>query len=307
MTLPYVIIVISGLTIFLWVFYGLRILFIHRLKVKERILAIIDDKKNKLEEDPYSLPFKERIIKPFVQKAEKSIMKWAPMTIKRKEQELLMLAGFPHHLTIQEWMVLRTLFWIVFGAMFTMMGWGQESLMMKIEISFIGWVLGYQLPIFYLKKRKENRKKEIKQGLPYVLDILTVSVEAGLGFDASLSKVVEKTTGALTQEFQKTLQEIKMGKSRKEALKDLGHRNSSDDMLQFVGSIIQAEQLGIRLGNVLRVQSEDMRQKRKQRAEEKAMKAPVKILFPLILFIFPAIFIIVLGPAMIHMMESLFH
>ena len=141
--------------------------------------------------------------------------------------------------------------------------------------------------------------------MPDVLDLLTVSVEAGLGFDAALQRVVQKMTGAISVEFAKTLQEIKMGKHRREALRDLGLRTGIDDLNTFISAIVQADQLGVSIGNVLRVQSEQMRRKRRQRIEEKAMKAPIKMLIPMVLFIFPTIFIVLLGPAAMQMIEGL--
>ncbi|KXG44484.1 type II secretion system F family protein [Tepidibacillus infernus] len=299
------ILLIVGGTVAFITFTILKLMFNHRLKVAKRIMNIVEDRMQKSEEDPYSLPFQERMVKPLLQKMGKSVIKWTPYSLKKREHQLLNLAGYPHHLTLQEWMTWRSLFWLGLGGVFTMVGLAQEAGMNQLLLPLVGWILGYLLPIFYLNRKKEERKEAIVRGLPEVLDILTVSVEAGLGFDAALSKVVEKTRGILSDELYKTLQEIKMGKGRREALKALGERTGVEDMIQFVGSIIQADQLGIRIGNVLRVQSEDMRQKRKQRAEEKAMKAPIKILFPLVLFIFPAIFIIILGPAVINIMNTL--
>lgn len=295
-----------GLTVFFLIFVYFRIVFHHRLRVRMRLTEIAEEKQQKAEVDPYALPFKERIINPIVKNIETSVMRWTPSSLKGREQELLISAGHPHRLTLQQWMTWRVVFWLFLGIALTLYGLHQEQLIYKFLIAFSGWMLGYMLPIVYLKREKEHRRTEMEKGLPYVLDILTVSVEAGLGFDAALAKVVEKSQGPLTEEFNKTIQEMKMGKGRREALRDLGKRSGSEDLLQFTGAMIQADQLGVRIGNVLRVQSEDMRQKRKQRAEEKAMKAPIKILFPLILFIFPAIFIIILGPAFIQMLNTLF-
>ncbi len=304
MHLLYAFIIIFGISIIAVIYNLLRIVYSTRLRILERITDILDTKKNNVEEDPYSLPFKERIILPVFRNMEKSVVKLAPYSLKIKEQQLLKLAGYPHNLSLQEWMTWRMIIWLSFGGIFSFISFYKEALLTKFMLVGIGWMLGYMLPIFYLKRKQEERKVEIERGLPYVLDILTVSVDAGLGFDAALTKVVDKTTGTLSNEINKTLQEIKMGKSRREALRDLGEKSGSDDMKQFVASIIQAEQLGVSIGKVLRVQSEDMREKKKQRSEEKAMKAPIKILFPLILFIFPAIFIIILGPAVINMINT---
>jgi len=142
--------------------------------------------------------------------------------------------------------------------------------------------------------------------LPDVLDLLTVSVEAGLGFDAALLKVVEKQKGVLAEEFLRVLQEIKMGRPRREALRDLARRNKpAEDLSNVVASLVQADQLGISIGGVLRNQALQIRQKQRQRAEEKAQKAPIKMMIPLVFFVFPSIFIIVLGPAVIQIIDML--
>ncbi|MDW7675951.1 MAG: type II secretion system F family protein, partial [Bacillota bacterium] len=148
------------------------------------------------------------------------------------------------------------------------------------------------------------RKQFIQNELPDVLDLLTISVDAGLGFDAALVKVVEKTDGVLKGEFSKLLQEIKKGKARKNAMKDMAERCQVNDLSTFVGALVQADQLGVSISNILRIQAEQMRLKRRQLAQEKAMKAPIKMLFPLIFFIFPTIFIVLLGPALIQLFET---
>ena len=296
--------IVLGLAITFMIYTVLRIFFATRLRILYRVNSLVEQKEHNLEEDPYSLPFKERIIIPVFKKMENSIVRWTPASLKMKELHLLRMAGYPHNLTLQEWTTVRIIIWFLVGGLFTLLGMNQEVITNSLLLIITGWILGYMAPVFYLKKKKEERSREMEKGLPYVLDILTVSVNAGLGFDSSLIKVVEKTKGTLSDEFNKTLQEMKMGKSRREALKDLGERSGVDDMVQFTSSIIQAEQLGVRIGNVLKVQSEDMRNKRRQRAEEKAMKAPIKILFPLVLFIFPAIFIVILGPAVINIINN---
>lgn len=149
----------------------------------------------------------------------------------------------------------------------------------------------------------QDRKNEILKTLPDVIDLLTVSVEAGLGFDGALSKVVEKSQGQTANEFNTVIQEMKMGKPKRDALKEMSNRVGLHDMSTFVGAVIQADQLGVSIGNVLRIQSEQMRQKRRQRAQEKAMKAPIKMLIPMVLFIFPTIFTVLIGPVIIRMVD----
>lgn len=156
--------------------------------------------------------------------------------------------------------------------------------------------MSFILPQFYLKKRIKERMKGIAKGLPDAIDLLVVSVEAGLGFDMALAKVVEKSEGPLSDEFERSLEEMRLGYPRAQALKNIAKRVQLDDLQSFISAIIQADQLGASIGSVLRIQSEGMRVKRRQRVEETAMKAPIKMLFPMVLFIFPTIFIVVLGP-----------
>lgn len=165
--------------------------------------------------------------------------------------------------------------------------------------------LGFFLPDICLKSKEKNRREEILKSLPDVLDLLSVSVEAGLGFDAALQKVIDKSEGPLSNEFAITLQEINIGKHRREALRDMADRVAIDDLTTFLASIIQAEQLGVSIANVLRLQSAQLRANRRMRAEEKAQQAPVKILIPLLLFIFPCILLVLLGPAVIQLMDTL--
>ncbi|HEY8909340.1 MAG TPA: type II secretion system F family protein [Desulfosporosinus sp.] len=180
------------------------------------------------------------------------------------------------------------------------------SLLTRLEMGIIGFLIGYLLPNSWLKAKAKQRQREIQHTLPDVLDLLTVSVEAGLGFDAALLKVVEKQKGVLAEEFLRVLQEIKMGRPRRDSLRDLAKRNKpSEDLSSFVSSLVQADQLGISIGGVLRNQAQQIRQKQRQRAEEKAQKAPVKMMIPLVFFIFPTIFIVVLGPAAIQIMDML--
>ena len=164
---------------------------------------------------------------------------------------------------------------------------------------------GLVIPKLYLKNKTSQRTAAGLKELPDMLDLLVISLEAGLGFDAALSKVTSKKKGVLSDEFKICLEEIRLGKTRKEALNAINNRLSFDDLRGLIYSIIQAEKLGIGMVTVLKVQTEDIREKRKQRAEEKAMKAPIKMLFPLVLFIFPTLFIVLLSPAFLQFMEMM--
>jgi tight adherence protein C len=174
----------------------------------------------------------------------------------------------------------------------------------KLILIILGLFVGFSVPHYYIKLKIKQRSKQGLRELPDVLDLLTVSLEAGLGFDAALSKIVSKKDGVLTQEFQRCLEEIRLGKTRREALLGVRERLVLDEIRIFISSILQAEKLGIGMVQVMRVQSHEVREQRKQRAEEAAMKAPIKMLFPLVLFIFPSLFIVLLGPALIQFIQT---
>ena len=160
----------------------------------------------------------------------------------------------------------------------------------------VGLMFGYTIPEFWLGGRVKKRQKAHPAQIPDALDLLTISVRAGLGFDGALGKVVEKLKGPLTDEFRRALAEIRVGKPRRDALRDIVPRTEVPALTNFIGAIIQAEQLGVSISKVLQVQSEQLRIERRQRAEEMAAKAPIKMLFPLVGCIFPSLFIVILGP-----------
>jgi len=169
--------------------------------------------------------------------------------------------------------------------------------------SMVG-VGGYLFPDLWLRQKVQGRQKEIRLSLPNALDLLTISVEAGLGFDAALVRVTEKYRNALTEEFTQVLNEVRLGRARLEALDDMGRRVAVEELHSFIQALIQSEQLGVGIAKVLRIQSEEMRRKRRQRAEEQAAQASLKMLFPMIIFIFPTIFIVLMGPAVLLVLHS---
>jgi tight adherence protein C len=173
-----------------------------------------------------------------------------------------------------------------------------------LGLGFAGGAICFIAPDYFLSMKTRRRREEINITLPDILDLLTVSVEAGLGFDSAVAKIAEKMKGPLIEEMKVFLREMQLGESRAGALKNLSDRLELPSMISFTRSIIQADQLGISLARVLRVQAHDLRNKRQMAAEEKAMKAPIKMLFPTVLFIFPAMFIVILGPAMMTLMKQ---
>ncbi len=259
-----------------------------------------------LGEEKLNKPFTERILRPILDKLINLSAKIMPAKKKTELARRLQLAGSPSDLSPNEFLLVQYGLALGLGLTAGLALLAAGSPVNKLVLAVVAaLVVGLWLPELYLKNKARAFKEEIQKGLPDVLDLLTVSVEAGLGFDAAIAKVIEKAKGHLAEEFNRVLQEIRMGKPRREALRDLGQRSGVDDLVTFVGAIIQADQLGVSIGNVLRLQSEQMRQKRRQSAEEKAMKAPIKMLIPLVLFIFPTIFIVLLGPAVLEIMATM--
>jgi tight adherence protein C len=210
-------------------------------------------------------------------------------------EEKLMAAGYPMGLNVDSFLALKYIIFILT----LILGVISRNVLIFIALGAFGLLI----PNFFLKSSEKNRKTLILKSLPDVLDLLSVSVEAGLGFDQAIQKVTEKTRGPLSEEFEKTLQEINMGKQRREALRDMANRVGVDDVTVFLSSIIQADQLGVSITNVLRLQSQQGRTNRRLRAEEKAQKTPIKMLVPLVLFVFPSLLIVLLGPAILQIID----
>lgn len=251
-------------------------------------------------------PLKERIFRPILHTLGTQLSRFSSSKGKERTQKELGSSGISGQWEEGEWKGLQYGLAVLLGLfLFVLSSLLQVSTLMRIEALVIGGLIGYLFPRSWLKARTKQRQQEIEKKLPDVLDLLTVSVEAGLGFDAALLKVVEKQKGALAEEFFRVLQEIKMGRPRRDALRDLSKRNSVEDLSNVVASLIQADQLGISIGGVLRNQSRQIRQKHRQRAEEKAQKAPIKMMIPLVFFVFPSVFIVVLGPAVIQIIQTL--
>lgn len=285
----------------------LKFLYGRRLAVKSRLKIYVshetaESETTKSEEEIE--PFRMRVLYPLLQGFSKRLGRLAPSSFERRAVLRLQQAGGQIKLEAREWLGLQLLL-VIGGVIFgVLMIQSVTSLFRQIFILMLFGFVPFLFSELFLRSRILNRRKEIKKVLPDVLDLLTVSVEAGLGFDQALMKVVEKVKGQLSDELSKTLQEIQYGKSRRDALKDLSDRVQVDNLKQFINALLQADRLGISIGNVLRVQAEDMRIRRRQEAEEKAMKAPVKLLFPLIFFVFPSLFVILLGPAVINIFNT---
>lgn len=245
--------------------------------------------------------FYERVFYPFVKGYKKKL----PGHKVAKIEQKLLQAGSPFNMSPAEFRLIQLLLLIVFPILFGLYGMLlKNDLSSAILFGLVGFAVSMLLPNFYLKQKAKQRSKQALKELADTVDLLSVSLEAGLGFDAAISKIVEKRDGVLSDEFSRCLEEMRLGKTRREALTGIKERLIVQEVNILISNILQAEKLGIGMVQVLRIQSQDVRERRKQRAEEEAMKAPIKMLFPLVFFIFPSLFIVLLGPAVIQFLEA---
>jgi len=213
-------------------------------------------------------------------------------------------AGLTPKVTIREWRLITVLVGAVLPVVIAqVMLLTGASIIRSFALALAFSMISQIFLQYYLILKSRKRRAKIVAELPDILDLITVSVEAGLSFDGAIDRVATESEGPLATEFSLTLKELRMGKTRRDALRRMSDRCNVADLTALVGSIIQADELGVAIGKILRIQSEQMRERRKQRAREKSMKAPVKMLFPLLFFIFPSIIIVLLGPALIRLME----
>jgi tight adherence protein C len=250
----------------------------------------------------------ERLIFPFTGKVISSITRHTPLDLYRRVNRLIELAGNPPSLTAERIVAFK----IVGGIVGVVIGIAVAPLLPFTGLVFsvmtvvVFSLFGYTFPSAGLAARATKRQKEIRKALPDTMDLLTISVEAGLGFDAALAQVVKNVPGPLSEEIARMLQEMQIGVTRAEALRHLNDRTDVPELDGFVLSMIQADKYGVGVAKVLRAQSTELRQKRRQRAEEVAQKVPLKLLFPMIFLVLPALFIVILGPGAINVFETFF-
>lgn len=251
-------------------------------------------------------PFAQRVLSPLTGELTGLVMRITPQALRKQAEEKILMAGGFARLSAGEFLLLSGFLAIALPAVTAFaVSLTKAPLNKVIGLAMLAMALGASLPLMLLNRKIADRKHSMQKDLPDVLDLLTVSVEAGLGFDGALAKLAEKMKGALVEEFTRVLQEIRVGVPRRDALHAMGMRCDVPDLSVFTTSLVQADQLGVSIGNVLRVQSAAMREKRRQRAREMAMKAPVKMLLPMVMFIFPTIFVVLLGPAAIRIFNTL--
>jgi len=256
-----------------------------------------------LEEIELSLSFRDRVIVPALEKLSGLVAKFTPQKQLESTRHQLELAGQTTDPT--QFFLQRIVFTVIFGVVGLLMGFVvmQKPVGEALLYTMGGLALGNYFPLLSLRSKIRKRQDNILKALPDALDLLTICVEAGLGFDAAMGKVYEKWDNELALAFGRVLREIQLGKLRRDALKDMSDRMDVPDVNTFTAAIIQSEQLGVSMSKILRVQSDQMRTKRRQRAQEKAQQAPVKMMIPMVLLIFPSIWIVLLGPAVIQVMN----
>jgi tight adherence protein C len=243
--------------------------------------------------------FRERAFAPFAAQVAKLMLRLNPRTTTESVAAKLMAAGMRK--TSPTGFIAAQGIMVIGGGFFGLIVGGMASPAKAPFFALVLGLLGFMVPKLVLSSRVQKRQASVAAELPDALDLLSVSVEAGLGFDGAVQKLTEHMEGPLIEEFEMALGEMRIGEGRQEALKKMAQRSASPEMGSFVRAIVQADQLGISLGRILRIQATDSRLKRQMLAEEKAMKAPIKMLFPTVIFIFPAMFIVVLGPAFLNL------
>ena len=259
-----------------------------------------------LEEIELQQPVLDRTLRPLMRRLSGVGARLTSRDRIGQTESRLAEAGYPFGLRTIDFLGLKVVVSLATaGLAFLVFGLAIGGASQGFLMALLGLVLGFFLPDFWLSNRIRARQKAILLAIPDTLDLLTISVKAGLGFDAALGKVVEKTEGPLATEFRRALAEVRIGKPRRDALREMVGRTNVPALTNFIGAIIQAEQLGVAIANVLEVQSEQLRIERRQRAEEMAAKAPIKMLFPLVGCIFPSMFIVILGPALILILNNL--
>jgi tight adherence protein C len=259
-----------------------------------------------LDELELQQPFSQRVLIPLARVILAQAGKYGPKQSAERLKTNLQQAGNPGNMTPAMFSGIRMVLFIMLLLITGAITFGQRMETPKAMMyTAVGGALGYLLPGMWLGRQIKARKHNIVKALPDALDLLTISVEAGLAFDLALMRVAEKWDNELSNEFKRVLTDTRLGRARRDALKDMAVRTGVEDIQTFTAAIIQAEQLGVSIGKILRIQSDQMRIRRRQRAEEAAHKAPIKMLIPMAFLIFPSLFVVILGPAVPRLMESL--
>jgi tight adherence protein C len=265
--------------------------------VQQRLSVYGGEKPVTLEEMELQRPFSERFLRPSIERLGSLLSRSTPQKARQDMMNRLDLAGRPGNLTPEDFAAVRIVAAAVMAAVGLLIGLLLANPVYLAISIVLGAILGYYLPVLWLKQKVDARRAEIQKGLPDAMDLLVIAVDAGLGFDAALARVTDKYKNALSDEFAKVLREVSLGRPRLEAMDEMGRSSGVEDLHNFIQAIIQSEQFGTGIGKILRIQADEMRRKRRQRAQEKAAQATLKMMLPMVGCIFPTLWIVLLGPA----------
>jgi tight adherence protein C len=265
--------------------------------VAQRLQVYGGEKPLTLDEVELQKPFSERALRPMIERLGSLLSRSTPQKARADLLNRLDLAGRPGNLTPEDFGAVRIVAGAVMAAVGLLIGLLLGSPLYAVISLAVGLILGYYLPVLWLKQKVDARRADIRKGLPDAMDLLVIAVDAGLGFDAALARVTDKYKNALSDEFAKVLREVSLGRPRLEAMDEMGRSSGVDDLHNFIQAIIQSEQFGTGIGKILRIQADEMRRKRRQRAQELAAQATLKMLLPMVGCIFPTLWIVLLGPA----------
>ncbi|MEJ2148069.1 MAG: type II secretion system F family protein [Chloroflexota bacterium] len=258
-----------------------------------------------LEASEMSIPFSQRVLLPLMQQIARLTTSFTPQQALERTQRLLDLAGNPSGLTPSIMWMMRFIALIGLSALMLLL-FARRSPTMLLLFGVGGAVIGFMLPQMWLSSKVTRRQQAVIRALPDALDLMSIAVEAGLGFDQAMTQVSTKWDNELSLAFGRVIREIQLGKSRREALRSMAESIDVADVTSFTAAIIQADQLGVSIARVLKIQADQMRIKRRQRAQEKAQQAPIKMMIPLVTLIFPSIWLVILGPAAVSLFKNFF-
>ena len=273
------------------------------LTVQQRLSVYGGEKPLTVEEIELQRPFSERVMRPAIERLGSMLSRSTPQKARQDLLNRLELAGRPGNLTPEDFAAVRLVAAAVFGALGVLVGLLPANPVYLVISLVIGVILGYYMPVLWLKQKVDARKSEIQKGLPDALDLLVICVDAGLGFDAALARVTDKYKNALSEQLSKALREVSLGRPRLEALDEMGRNSGVEDLHNFIQAVIQSEQFGTGIGKILRIQADEMRRKRRQRAQERGAQATLKMMLPMVGCIFPTLWIVLLGPAVLILMR----
>ncbi|HYM95901.1 MAG TPA: type II secretion system F family protein [Candidatus Sulfotelmatobacter sp.] len=256
-----------------------------------------------LEEVELQRPFSERFLRPAIERLGSLLSRSTPQKARQDLLNRLELAGRPGNLTPEDFAAVRIVAAAVMAAVGLLLGLLLANPVYLVIALAFGAIFGYYLPVLWRKQKVDARRLEIQKGLPDAMDLLVIAVDAGLGFDAALARVTDKYKNALSDEFAKVLREVSLGRPRLEAMDEMGRSSGVEDLHNFIQAVIQSEQFGTGIGKILRIQADEMRRKRRQRAQEKAAQATLKMMLPMVGCIFPTLWIVLLGPAALILMK----